>query len=129
VEIVTPHHVRFHLHEPWSDFLTFYATPATGVSWIVPKHDTEKVGPEKFKQHPVVPGPYRFVDYEPGVELVLEAHTPYWRQVPHVKRLVLKSVPEPGDASGHAQNARSRCGLHDLGRPRGRGAPGPDPEA
>jgi peptide/nickel transport system substrate-binding protein len=30
VEIVTPHHVRFHLHEPWPDFLTFYATPATG---------------------------------------------------------------------------------------------------
>jgi peptide/nickel transport system substrate-binding protein len=38
-------------------------------------------------------GPYRFVHYQPGVELVLEANTAYWRQVPHVKRLVLKSVP------------------------------------
>jgi peptide/nickel transport system substrate-binding protein len=95
VEIVTPHHVRFHVHEPWPDFLTFYSTPATGVSWIVPKHYTEAVGPEKFKQHPVGLGPYRFVHYQPGVELVLEAHTAYWRQVPHVKRLVLKSVPDP----------------------------------
>jgi peptide/nickel transport system substrate-binding protein len=95
VEIVTPHHVRFHLHAPWPDFLTFYATPATGVGWIVPKHYTEQIGSEKFKEHPVGLGPYRFVSYQPGVELVLEAHTAYWRQVPHVKRLVLQSVPEP----------------------------------
>ena len=27
VEIVNPYHVRFQLHEPWPDFLTFYATP------------------------------------------------------------------------------------------------------
>ena len=44
VEIVNPHHVRFRLHEPWPDFLTFYATPATGAGWIVPKNYTEKVG-------------------------------------------------------------------------------------
>jgi peptide/nickel transport system substrate-binding protein len=95
VEIVTPHHIRFQLHVPWPDFLTFYATPATGVGWIVPKHYTETIGSEKFKEQPVGLGPYRLVHYQPGVELVLEAHPDYWRQVPHVKRLVLKSVPDP----------------------------------
>jgi peptide/nickel transport system substrate-binding protein len=40
-------------------------------------------------------GPYRFVHYQPGVELVLEANTDYWRKTPAVKRLVLKSVPAP----------------------------------
>jgi hypothetical protein len=30
--------VRFQLHAPWPDFLTFYATPATGVGWVVPKN-------------------------------------------------------------------------------------------
>ena len=94
VEVVNPHHVRFQLHEPWPDFLTFYATPATGVGWIVPKNYTEKIGSEKFKDQPVGLGPYRFVSYQPGVELVLEANPDYWRQVPYVKRLVLKSVPE-----------------------------------
>jgi peptide/nickel transport system substrate-binding protein len=94
VEMVNPHHVRFHLHAPWPDFLTFYATPATGVGWIVPKNYTEKIGSEQFKEQPVGVGPYRFVHYQPGVELVLEASTDYWRQVPHVKRLVLKAVPE-----------------------------------
>jgi peptide/nickel transport system substrate-binding protein len=94
VEIVTPYHVRFQLHEPWPDFLTFYGTPATGVGWIVPQKYTEKIGSEKFKEQPVGLGPYRFVNYQPGVELVLEANTDYWRKVPHVKRVVLKSVPE-----------------------------------
>ena len=74
VEIVNPHQVRFQLHEPWQDFLTFYATPATGVGWIVPKNYTEKIGSEKFKDQPVGLGPYRFVSYQPGVELILEAN-------------------------------------------------------
>jgi peptide/nickel transport system substrate-binding protein len=94
VEVITPHHVRFQLHAPWPDFLTFYATPATGVGWIVPKRYTEQIGSDKFKAQPVGLGPYRFVHYQPGVELVLEANVDYWRKVPHVKRLVLKSVPD-----------------------------------
>jgi peptide/nickel transport system substrate-binding protein len=95
VEVVNPHQVRFHLQEPWPDFLMFYATPATGAGWIVPKHYTEKIGGEKFKEQPVGLGPYRFVSYQPGVELVLEAYEGFWRKTPHVKRLVLKSIPDP----------------------------------
>ncbi len=95
VEIIDPHHVRFVLHDPWPDFLTFYATPATGAGWIVPKTYTEKVGNDDFKTQPVGLGPYRFVSYRPGVELVLEAYTGYWRKTPFVQRLVFKSVPDP----------------------------------
>jgi peptide/nickel transport system substrate-binding protein len=95
VEIVHPHQVRFHLHEPWPDFLTFYATPATGAAWIVPKTYVEKVGDEGFKNQPIGLGPYRLVSHQPGVEVVLEAYTDYWRKTPHVKRLVMKGVPEP----------------------------------
>src|SRR5262245_261580 len=95
VEIVHPHQVRFHLHEPWTDFLTFYATPATGAAWIVPKNYVEKVGDEGFKNAPIGLGPYRLVSHQPGVEVVLEAYPEYWRQTPHVKRLVMKGVPEP----------------------------------
>src|SRR5262249_46993846 len=93
-EIVTPHHIRFQLHEPWPDFLTFYATPATGAGWIVPRNYTEKIGSDEFKNKPVGLGPYRFVSYQPGVELVMEAYTDYWRKTPAVKRLVFKVVPE-----------------------------------
>ncbi len=55
VEIVDPYRLRFHLHTPWPDFMTYYGTLATGAAWIVEG---------------------------------------YWRKVPHVKRLVFKSVPE-----------------------------------
>src|SRR5206468_11727064 len=43
---------------------------------------------------PVGAGPYRFVSYNPGIELVLEANEHYWRKVPSVKRLVLRSIPD-----------------------------------
>ena len=94
IQVVDPHRVRFLLKDPWPDFLTFYATPATSAAWIVPKKYLEKVGDEGFKKAPVGAGPYRFVSFSPGVELVLEANEQYWRKVPGVKRLVLKAVPD-----------------------------------
>ena len=94
VEIVDPHRVRFVLHTPWPDFLAFYATPATGAGWVVPKKYIEKVGEDGFKKHPVGLGPYRFVRATPGVELVLEANEQYWRKRPSIKRIVIKGVPD-----------------------------------
>src|SRR5215510_1414793 len=94
VQVVDPSRVRFHLKEPWPDFLTFYATPATSAAWIVPKKYLEKVGDEGFKRAPVGAGPYKFVSFSPGVELVLEANEQYWRKVPSVKRVVIKAVPD-----------------------------------
>lgn len=94
VEVVSPHQVCFHLHEPWPDFPTFYGTLASGAGWIVPKRYVEKVGDEEFKKQPIGLGPYRFVSNQPGVELILEAYRDYWRKPPHVKRVVLKSVSE-----------------------------------
>ena len=48
VQIVDPGRVRFHLKEPWPDFMTFYGTSATGAAWIVPKKHVEKVGDDGF---------------------------------------------------------------------------------
>jgi len=39
-------------------------------------------------------GPYRFVSFTPGVELILEANEQYWRKPPQVKRLVFKVIPD-----------------------------------
>jgi peptide/nickel transport system substrate-binding protein len=93
VEIADPGHVRFRLREPWPDFLTFYGS-ATGVGWIVPKKYVEKVGDEGFKKAPIGAGPYKFVSFNPGVELVFEAFDQYWRKPPSVKRLVFKVIPD-----------------------------------
>ena len=93
VETPDPQHIRFKLKAPWPDFLTFYAT-ATGAGWIVPKKYVENVGDDGFKKAPVGAGPYKFVSFRPGVELVLDAFDGYWRKTPSVKRLVFKSIPE-----------------------------------
>jgi peptide/nickel transport system substrate-binding protein len=94
VEVVSPSRVRFHLHEPWPDFLTFYGSLVSGAGWIVPRKHVERVGDDAFRRQPVGLGPYRFVSHTPGVELVMEAFEGYWRKVPSVKRLVFKSVLE-----------------------------------
>jgi len=86
--------VRFRLKEPWPDFMTYYGSLATGAGWIVPRKYVQQVGDEGFKKAPVGAGPYRFVSFTPGVELVLEANQQYWRKVPGVKRLVLKVVAD-----------------------------------
>ncbi len=86
-------HVRFRLKNPWPDFMTFY-TAASGAGWIVPKKYVEKVGDDGFKKAPVGAGPYKFVSFTPGVELVMEAFEGYWRKSPNVKRLAFKVITD-----------------------------------
>ncbi|HKB27305.1 MAG TPA: ABC transporter substrate-binding protein [Methylomirabilota bacterium] len=94
VDVLDPYRVRFVLHKPWPDFLVFYATPATGAAWAVPKKYIEKVGEDGFRRQPVGLGPYRFVSMTPGLEIVLEANEQYWRKKPSIKRIVIKGVPD-----------------------------------
>src|SRR6266436_2317162 len=101
VEVVDPGRVRFRVKEPWPGFLTYYGSLTTGAGWIVPRKYLEKVGDDGFKRAPVGAGPYRFVSFNPGVELVLEANESYWRKSPSVYRL----------QSALAEEARRTAGL------------------
>src|SRR6476659_5996574 len=93
VETPDPQRVLFKLKQPWADFMTFY-TSATAAAWVVPKKYVESVGDEGFKKAPVGAGPYKFVSFNPGVELTMEAFDGYWRKVPSIKRIVIKSIPD-----------------------------------
>jgi peptide/nickel transport system substrate-binding protein len=93
VETPDPRRIRIRLKRPWPDFMTYY-TNATGAAWIVPKKYVEQVGDEGFKKAPIGAGPYKFVSFTPGVELVMEAFEQYWRKPPSVKRLVLRVIPD-----------------------------------
>jgi peptide/nickel transport system substrate-binding protein len=95
VEVVDARTVRFHLHQPWPDFMTFYGTTATAAGIVVPKKYLEQVGEDGFKKHPIGMGPYKFVSHTPGIELVLDANAAYWRHPPYIKRIIMKGVPEP----------------------------------
>src|SRR2546428_8009089 len=78
-----------------------------------------QVGDDGFRKHPIGAGPYSFVSHTQGGEGVREAYTGYWRRVPNVKRLVLKSVPEVGTRlamlkTGEAHSAAARDGPEGL---------------
>jgi peptide/nickel transport system substrate-binding protein len=94
VEIVDPLVVRFHLVAPWPDFMTFFGTTASAAGIVLPKKYLTEIGDDEFKKRPIGAGPYRFVSTKPGIEVVLEAYPEYWRRVPNVKTLVMRSVPE-----------------------------------
>jgi peptide/nickel transport system substrate-binding protein len=93
VDAIDARHVRVRLRQPWPDFLLYYAN-VTGSGWIVPKKYLEQVGDEGFRKAPIGAGPYKFVSFTPGVELVLEAFEGYWRKMPSVKRFVFKVIPD-----------------------------------
>jgi peptide/nickel transport system substrate-binding protein len=93
IEAIDDRHVRFTMKAPWPDFLTYYLS-ASGAGWIVPKGYVEKVGDAGYLKAPIGAGPYKFVSFTPGVELVLEAFDGYWRKTPSVKRLVMKVIPD-----------------------------------
>ena len=77
----------------WPDFMTFLVH-ATGAGWVVPRKYVEKVGDAGFKKAPIGAGPFKFVSFTPGVELVLAAHEGYWRRKPSVERIVMRVIPE-----------------------------------
>jgi peptide/nickel transport system substrate-binding protein len=104
VEVVDAQRVRFQLHAPWPDFLMFYATPASGAAWIVPKKYLEQVGDDGYKEHPIGAGPYKFVSHKAGLELVLEAFEDYWRKVPHIKRITMRVVPDESTRLAQLKN-------------------------
>jgi len=93
VEIPDPRRVVFRLKQPWPDFVLYYSA-VTGAGWIVPKKYVESVGEDGFKKAPVGAGPYKFVSFNPGVELVMEAFDGYWRRTPTVKKLIWKVIPD-----------------------------------
>src|SRR3989442_9354498 len=74
--------------------MTFYGTTATAAGIVVPKRYLTQVGDDGLKKQPIGAGPYKFVSHTPGVDVVVEAYPGYWRRVPYVKRLVMKSVAE-----------------------------------
>ena len=94
VEVVDPLIVRFHLKEPWPDFITFYGTTATASGIVLPRKYFEQVGADGFRQRPVGAGPYRFVGQRPGVDVTLEANPDHWRHAPYIKKITMKSVPD-----------------------------------
>jgi peptide/nickel transport system substrate-binding protein len=81
--------VVVHLTEPYGDALEPWRVP------LIPEHvagkDADFLG-GAFAHHPIGCGPFRFVSYDPGQSLVLEAFDKYWGGRPGVDRMIVKIV-------------------------------------
>ncbi|MCQ4085445.1 ABC transporter substrate-binding protein [Saccharibacillus sp. JS10] len=61
---------------------------------VVPPKYAEEVGQEEFAQKPIGTGPYKFVSWDKGSNVVLEANADYWNGAPEVKKVTFRSIPE-----------------------------------
>lgn len=69
------------------------------MSWgfsVLPKHllEGDKITESDLGRHPVGTGPYRFVSWEPGEKIVLEANRDYFAGSPYLKRYVFRIIPD-----------------------------------
>jgi peptide/nickel transport system substrate-binding protein len=95
-QVVDPQTVRF-------EFVAPHAQPMDAFWWApLPRHLLEGVAPAQLAQHPfnrepVGSGPFRFISWEPGQQLVVEANPQFPQALggpPMLERIVFRVVPE-----------------------------------
>jgi len=89
VEVKGEYDARLHLKAPSPTWLI----ELTNISMMPPKYANEK-GIAHVAQNPVGTGPYKFVKWTRGQEMVLEANPAYFKGEPKIKTLIFKVIPE-----------------------------------
>jgi peptide/nickel transport system substrate-binding protein len=96
-EVLDPYTVRFTATKRYFKTLECLGTDNLP---IVPKHVFDKIGGDfnksSFGRAPIGTGPYKFVRWETGSQVVLERSDTYWGNQDHYpKRLVYQVIQEP----------------------------------
>jgi len=90
VQAVDPQTVEIVLKEPYAPFLANVAIHAAS---IVSPAAVQKFGRD-FSKNPVGTGPFKFVEWKPGVEVILERNPNWWGGQPQVERLIFRPIIE-----------------------------------
>ncbi|WP_137387753.1 ABC transporter substrate-binding protein [Rhodoligotrophos defluvii] len=95
IRVVDPRTVEIETSEPFAPLLSYLTNTRTG-SQIVPKHILEKAdATEAFAQKPIGTGAYKFVSYEPNVEINVAAHEGYFvKGQPTIPAVKMPLIPE-----------------------------------
>ncbi|MDH7485103.1 MAG: ABC transporter substrate-binding protein [Anaerolineae bacterium] len=90
VDVVDDYTVQITLKERFAPFLNHLAMhPAAMASPTA----IQQYGRD-FSIHPVGTGPFKFVSWTPGVEVVLEKNPDYWRGAPKIDRVIYRPIIE-----------------------------------
>lgn len=103
VEVIDDNTVDFHLKAPDPVLLTKLAS--YGAMIVPPKYIQDK-GDDYFNAHPVGTGPFKFVSYEPKVNIQLAANADYWGGAPKLSELEYRFIAEPATAIAELQAGR-----------------------
>ncbi len=88
-EVLDPLTVKIITGAPFPGLLSFLPFHE-----IVPKHYVERVGDAHFAENPIGTGPFRFVRWDKGVQVILERYDNYWGGPAQVDRVVFRALPE-----------------------------------
>lgn len=100
VEAVDEYTVRIILKKPDASFI---ASMAMDFITIVSPTAVQKFKGD-FTNNPVGTGPFKFVSWQKGDSVVLEANKDYWQGAPNVDRVVFKVIPDPTARALSLQN-------------------------
>ncbi len=89
IEAPDPYTVVFYLKEPFAPMLTYLTYG------ILPKHIFEQTSIRDMKENPanfepIGSGPYKFVDWQRGQHIILEAFDDYYGEGPYIQQVIVK---------------------------------------
>ncbi len=104
VQALSPLVVRFTFDEKY-----MYMVTDANVCYALPKHILEGVPFGEMQSHwmterPVGNGPFKFVSWTRGQEVVLEANPDFVRGRPYLNRVTYRIIPEPTTVATQIQN-------------------------
>jgi len=91
LEVIDSHTLRWKLQEPGLVTLPQWLID----EYITSKKYLEREGYDGAARRPVGTGPYKFVEWSPNQQVVMEVFKDYWQPLPQFDRLVWRVIPDP----------------------------------
>ena len=96
VDTPNPYTAVFRLRRPYAPFLNVFFTPV-GNPAILPKHLLDHVADinkAPYNALPVGLGPFKYVRWDRGSQVVMEAFDRWWGGKPKLQRVIFKVIPD-----------------------------------